>query len=93
MAVREYQRCLCLLPLIVLIVTLMPHVAAQPLLTVPAPAPHGPKQILDFYAGGISDSYTLQVSPQGGTLSESSYVSMYLMPWGYVSTHWTTGTV
>jgi len=93
MAVREYQRCLCLLPLIVLIVTLTPHVAAQPLLTVPAPAPPGPKQILDFYAGGISDSYTLQVSPQGGTLSESSYVSMYLMPWGYVSTHWTTGTV
>jgi len=93
MAVRFHQRWLCLLPLTVLIASFIHCAAAQPLLTVPAPAPSGQNQTLDFYAGGTSDSYTLQASPQGGSLSVSDYPSMGLMPWGYVTAQWPTGTV
>jgi hypothetical protein len=49
--------------------------------------------MLDFYAGGTSESYSLQVSPQGGKLSVSNYFSMGLMPWGYVTTQWPTGRI
>ena len=71
----------------------IPRTAAQPFLTVPAPVSSEPNQMLDFYAGGTSDSYSLQVSPQGGTLTVSNYLSIGLMPWGYVTTQWPTGTV
>ncbi len=85
------------LPIVVLLTALFggfaSHVAAQPVLTVPAPDTSGPNQVLDFYAGGMSDSYALQVSPQGGSLAVGDYSSVGLMPWGYVTTKWPTGTV
>jgi len=93
MAVKLHERPLCLISLTVLIVTLMPHAWAQPVLTVPVPAPSGPDRVLDFYAGGTSDNYVLQVSPQGGSLAIGDYVSMGLMPWGYVTAQWPSGTV
>ena len=86
-------RWLRLLPLVVLTMALMPHAAGQPVLTVPAPASSGQNQVVDFYAGGTSDSYSIQVSPRGGSLSVSNYLSMGLSPWGYVATQWPTGTV
>jgi hypothetical protein len=49
--------------------------------------------MLDFYAGGTSEGYSLQVSPQGGELSVNDYLSMGLMPWGYVTTQWSTGRI
>jgi hypothetical protein len=49
--------------------------------------------VLDFYAGGTSESYSLEVSPQGGKLSVDDYFSMGLMPWGYVTTEWPTGRI
>jgi hypothetical protein len=62
---------------------------------VTVPAPHGSvsNQIIDFYAGGSSDSYQLRVSPQGGTLTINDYVSMKLMPWGYVTAQWSVGRI
>jgi hypothetical protein len=71
--------------------SILPYVSAQALLTVPQPNASGQNQILDFYAGGTSEGYTLSVSPQGGTLSVNGYLSMGLMPWGYVATQWPTG--
>ena len=50
-------------------------------------------QVLDFYAGGSSDSYTLTISPQGGTMSSGDYTSISWMPWSYVTAQWSTGTV
>jgi len=93
MSVRVPERWLCLLVATMLLVGLFPHAAAQPLLTVPQPTPGGESQMLDFYAGGTSDSYTLRISPQGGTLSVNDYLSMGLMPWGYVAAQWPTGTI
>ena len=91
MTIQPHQ--LCLLLLIVLMTSITPYAAAQSLLTVPAPLPSGQNQTLDFYAGGTSDSYSLQVSPQGGNLAVGDYLSMGLMPWGYVTTQWPTGTI
>jgi len=93
MALKFCQPWVCLVLMVILGGIFMPHAAATPLLTVPAPAPSSPNQVLDFYAGGTSDSYSLQVSPQGGSLAVSDYLSMGLMPWGYVTTQWPTGTV
>jgi len=45
-----------------------------------------------FYAEGEGNSFSLKVSPSGGYLSTSSS-SMTLMPWGYVTANWPTGTV
>ena len=68
-------------------------VAAAQVISITVPQPHSsvPNQIIDFYAGGTSEGYTLRVSPQGGTLSINNYLTMGLMPWGYVTTQWTTG--
>jgi hypothetical protein len=74
-----------------LTVSILPYVGAQTFLTIPQPNASGQNQILDFYAGGTSDGYTLRVSPQGGTLTVNDYLSMGLMPWGYVTTQWPTG--
>ena len=72
---------------------ILPYVSAQTFLTIPQPSVQGQSQILDFYAGGTSEGYTLRISPQGGTLSVNNYLSMGLMPWGYVTTQWSTGKV
>ena len=94
MTAKVNQRWVSLLILAVLVGTFTPpYAVAQPLLTVPAPEQAGQNRMLDFYAGGTSDSYTLQVSPQGGSLSVGDYLSMALMPWGYVTAQWPTGTV
>jgi len=74
-----------------LLVSILPYVSAQTFLTIPQPNVSGQNQILDFYAGGTSDGYTLRVSPQGGTLTVNDYLSMGLMPWGYVTTQWPSG--
>ena len=50
-------------------------------------------QMLDFYAGGSSDGYSLRISPQGGTMSVNDYTSISWMPWSYVTAQWSTGTV
>jgi hypothetical protein len=60
-------------------------------ITIPQPHVSVPNQIIDFYAGGTSAGYTLRVSPQGGTLSINDYLTMGLMPWGYVTAQWSTG--
>jgi hypothetical protein len=67
--------------------------AAAQVVSVTIPQPHDsvPNQIIDFYAGGTSEGYTLRVSPQGGTLSINDYLTVSLMPWGYVTAQWTTG--
>lgn len=59
--------------------------------TIPQPHDAVSNQIIDFYAGGTSEGYTLRVSPQGGTLSINDYLTMGLMPWGYATAQWTTG--
>jgi hypothetical protein len=73
--------------------SILPYVSAQALVTVPQPNVSAQNQILDFYAGGTSEGYTLRISPQGGTLSINGYVPMGLMPWGYVTTQWPTGKI
>jgi len=74
-----------------LLISILPYASAQTFLTIPQPNVSGQNQILDFYAGGTSDGYTLRVSPQGGTLTVNDYLSMGLMPWGYVTTQWPSG--
>jgi hypothetical protein len=59
--------------------------------TIPLPHDAVSNQIIDFYAGGTSDGYTLRVSPQGGTLSINDYLTIGLMPWGYATAQWSTG--
>jgi len=73
--------------------SILPYVCAETFLTVPQPSGPGQNQILDFYAGGTSEGYTLRISPQGGTLSVNNYLSMGLTPWGYVTTQWPTGKI
>ena len=74
-----------------LLISILPYVSAQTFLTIPQPNVSGQNQILDFYAGGTSDGYTLRVSPQGGTLTVNDYLSMGLTTWGYVTTQWPSG--
>jgi hypothetical protein len=64
-------------------------------LSITFPLPHDSvsNQLLDFYAGGSSDGYTLRISPQGGTMSVNDYFSVGWMPWGYVTTQWSIGRV
>jgi hypothetical protein len=73
--------------------SILPYASAQIFLTVPQTGASGQNQILDFYAGGTSDGYTLRISPNGGTLSVNDYLSMGIMPWGYVTTQWATSKV
>jgi len=49
-------------------------------------------EVPDFYAEGSSGGYYLKITPQGGSLTTST-TKMPLMPWGYVTAHWTIGTV
>jgi hypothetical protein len=49
-------------------------------------------QVPAFYAEGERNGFSLKISPNGGYLSTSSS-SMTLMPWGYVTAKWSTGTV
>ena len=92
MSIYPPERWLCLLFAAILVGSVIPHVNAQAFLTVPQPVPSNQNQMLDFYAGGSSDSYSLRISPQGGTLTINDYVSMGLTPWSYVTAQWPTGT-
>jgi hypothetical protein len=65
--------------------------AQDAFVTIPLPHDSVPNQVIDFYAGGSSDGYTLRISPQGGTLSIGDYIKMALTPWGYVTALWPTG--
>src|SRR5271157_815860 len=93
MGVRTQKLWFGLLFAAMLFGSILPYVSAQTFLTIPQPGASGQNQILDFYAGGTSDGYTLRISPNGGTLSVNDYLSMGLMPWGYVTTQWATGKV
>lgn len=61
--------------------------------TMPQPHVSVSNQILDFYAGGTTEAYTLRISSQGGTLSLGDSTVMSMMPWGYVTTQWSIGKV
>jgi hypothetical protein len=65
--------------------------AQDAFVTIPLPHDSASNQVIDFYAGGSSEGYTLRISPQGGTLSIGDYVKMSLTPWGYVTSQWPTG--
>lgn len=93
MSINAPERWLCLILMVMLVGSVVPRASAQTFLTVPQPAASAQNQMLDFYAGGTSESYSLQVSPQGGKLSVNDYLSMGLMPWGYVTTQWPTGKI
>ncbi len=74
--------------------SIAPSVGAQVFfVTVPQPHASVHNQMIDFYAGGTTASYTLRVSSAGGTLSIGDYLTMGLMPWGYVTAKWTTGRI
>ncbi len=74
--------------------TIAPSVNGQNVfVTVPQPRVSVSNQVIDFYAGGTSEGYTLRASPQGGTLSINDHLEMSLMPWGYVTAQWTIGRV
>jgi hypothetical protein len=71
-----------------------PSVSGQNVfLTVPQPNGSVTNQIIDFYAGGSSDNYQLQVSPKGGSLTINDNLVMDLTPWGYVTAKWTIGEI
>lgn len=71
-----------------------PSVSGQNVfLTVPQPNGSVSNQMIDFYAGGSSEGYQLQVSPKGGTLTINDNLAMSLMPWGYVTAKWTVGRI
>lgn len=93
MSLNLPDRWLCLIIVVVLVGCALPRASAQAFLTVPQPTVSAQNQMLDFYAGGTSESYSLQVSPQGGRMWVSDYFSMGLMPWGYVTTQWPTGRI
>lgn len=61
--------------------------------TVPVPRDSVSNQLIDFYAGGSSEGYSLRISPQGGTLSINDYDAVGLMPWGYVTAKWAAGPI
>jgi len=93
MGMQSGERWLCFILVLILVAVVVPHANAETFITVPPPTLPGQNQVLDFYAGGSSGEYSLQVSPQGGVLSVSDYLSMGLMPWGYVTTLWPTGRI
>jgi hypothetical protein len=61
--------------------------------SLPAPRVSAPNQMINFYAGGSNEGYSLRVSPQGGSLSIDGYGVTNLMPWGYATAKWSTGWV
>ena len=70
-----------------------PEVSAITSTISPAlPATSVISKVPDFYADGQSGSYILHLSAKGGYLDSGPY-RMPLMPWGYVTTKWTVGTV
>jgi hypothetical protein len=50
-------------------------------------------QVLDFYAGGTSGSFSLRMSPQGGEMSIDGSDSITWTAWGFVTAQWSIGTV
>jgi hypothetical protein len=62
-------------------------------ITMPLSRDSASNQVPDFYAGGMSDGYTLRISPQGGTMSAGDYLTIDWMPWGYVTAQWSIGKV
>lgn len=82
------------LMLAILAAGLVTPVSAQAVfVTVPVPHVSARNQIIDFYAGGSSEGYSLRMSPQGGTLSINDYLAVNLTPWGYVTAQWSTERV
>jgi hypothetical protein len=72
----------------------VPNVHAQAaFVTVPLPNVSARNKVIDFYAGGTSEGYSLRASPQGATLSINGLGTMTLMPWGYVTAQWSLGRV
>ena len=61
--------------------------------TVPLPNVSARNQVIDFYAGGTSDGYSLRASPQGAALSINGVGTITMMPWGYVTAQWSLGPV
>ena len=61
--------------------------------TVPLLSGSARNQVIDFYAGGTSEGYSLRASPQGASLSINGLGVMTLMPWGYVTAQWSIGRV
>jgi hypothetical protein len=61
--------------------------------TVPLPNASARNQVIDFYAGGTSEGYTLRASPQGATLSINGLGAITLMPWGYATAQWSQGRI
>ena len=73
-------------------VVTVPNVHGQAaFVTVPLPNVSTRNQIIDFYAGGTSEGYTLRASPQGATLSINGLGDITMMPWGYVTAKWSLG--
>ena len=61
--------------------------------TVPQPRVSVSNQVIDFYAGGTSEGYSLRISPQGGSLSINGLGVMNLMPWGFATAEWSRGRI
>lgn len=83
--------------LALLVIALLGVIAPNVLLAQPSAMSTSDKQsvvnqVPAFYAEGERNGFSLQVSPNGGYLSTSNS-AMTMMPWGYVTANWTTGTV
>jgi hypothetical protein len=62
-------------------------------LTVQQPRVSQTNQMINFYAGGSAEGYSIRVSPQGGTLTINGYGALNMMPWKYVTAQWKIGKV
>lgn len=72
----------------------VPKVTGQAaFVTVPLPNISARNQVIDFYAGGTSEGYSLRASPEGASLSISGLGTITMMPWGYVTAQWSLGRV
>ena len=72
----------------------VPNVRGQAVfVTVPLPNISARNQVIDFYAGGTSEGYSLRASPQGAALSINGVGTITMMPWGYVTAQWSLGPV
>ena len=85
---------LLLLSILVIAFAGTPVVMARTFFVAPAePSLSATNQILDFYAGGTSGSFSLRMSPQGGEMSIEGSNGITWTAWGYVTTQWSIGTV
>lgn len=80
--------------LLIGVVVTVPNVHAQAaFVTVPLPNVSARNKVIDFYAGGTSEGYSLRASPQGASLSINGLGTMTLIPWGYATAQWSLGRV